>query len=134
MLQTTSTERRAAGGDRPPPGVIKSGCGLSSWNWGQECPQNPQAGKPALRELVANCSAPAFVGNFVGNFVEEWAVPTKFNDKVCDKVTDIMTFATASRSADILVCGFGRLSSRSSLTHFQSHPARPGGWPALTRR
>ena len=30
-------------------GVIKSGCGLSSRNWGQECPQNPQAGKPALR-------------------------------------------------------------------------------------
>src|SRR5207245_9940032 len=53
-----------------PRGVIKSGCGLSSWKWGQECPQNPQAGKPALR------------------------------------------------SADILVCGFGRLSSRLSLTHF----------------
>src|SRR5256885_15315590 len=51
-------------------GVIKSGCGLSSWKWGQECPQNPQAGKPALR------------------------------------------------SADILVCGFGRLSSGLSLTHF----------------
>src|SRR5207245_8075590 len=30
-------------------GVIKSGCGLSSWNWGQECPQNSQAGKHALR-------------------------------------------------------------------------------------
>src|SRR6185503_18567079 len=51
-------------------GVIKSGCGLSSRNWGQECPQNPQAGKPALR------------------------------------------------SADIPVCGFGRLSSRQPLTHF----------------
>ena len=28
--------------------VIKSGWGLSSRNWGQECLQNPQAGKPAL--------------------------------------------------------------------------------------
>src|SRR5437899_12992342 len=55
-------------------GVTKSGCDLSSWTWGQECPQNPQAGKPALR------------------------------------------------GADILVCGFGRLSSRPSLTHFNHTP------------
>src|SRR5437867_7842017 len=55
-------------------GVIKSACGLSSWKWGQECPQNPQAGKPALR------------------------------------------------SADILVCGFGRLSSRLSSPTFNHTP------------
>src|SRR5881628_4203851 len=67
------SERHEFNGKLPgglPGGVIKSGCGLSSWKWGQECPQNPQAGKPALG------------------------------------------------SADILVCGFGRLSSRLSLTHF----------------
>jgi len=38
-------------------GVIKSGCGLSSWKWGQECPQNPQAGKPALRVAQTFLSA-----------------------------------------------------------------------------
>jgi len=30
--------------------------------------------------------------------------------------------ACATRSADILVCGFGRLSSRPSLTHFLLQP------------
>src|SRR3989442_8895963 len=43
-------------------GVIKSGCGLSSWKWGQECPQNPQAGKPALR--VAQTFLSAGSGDF----------------------------------------------------------------------
>src|SRR5262245_9679709 len=43
-------------------GVIKSGCGLSSWNWGQECPQNPQAGKAALR--VAQTFLSAGSGDF----------------------------------------------------------------------
>ena len=32
--------------------MIKSGCGLSSWKRGQECPRNPQAGKPALRDVA----------------------------------------------------------------------------------
>src|SRR5438093_10115124 len=43
-------------------GVIKSACGLSSWKWGQECPQNPQAGKPALR--VAQTFLSAGSGDF----------------------------------------------------------------------
>ena len=52
---------------QPPPaqgarGVIKSGCGLGSRNWGQECPQNPQAGKPALR--VAQTFLSAGSGDF----------------------------------------------------------------------
>jgi hypothetical protein len=42
--------------------VIKSGCGLSSRNWGQECPQNPQAGKPALH--VAQTFLSAGSGDF----------------------------------------------------------------------
>jgi hypothetical protein len=43
-------------------GVIKSGCGLSSRNWGQECPQNPQAGKPALRLTVGSIPVDASGG------------------------------------------------------------------------
>src|SRR6266702_300865 len=48
---------------RIPSGVFKSGCLLSSWNWGQECPQNPQAGKPALH--VAQTFLSAGSGDFL---------------------------------------------------------------------
>jgi hypothetical protein len=71
-------------------------------NWGLESPHNPQAGKPALREPF---SKPRSSRGNEAHFSWE-SEPSHVG---------CYSFERTSRSADIPVRGFGRLSSRPAL-------------------